>query len=122
MEFSGVRNSWLMLEKKWLFNSEARCRKSALIVQLSIQSDHATIGFIQFAVELGQFVLASPQFLQGIEQFFVLLLEFFVRILRGAFDAGEDFIQFAGFEALEAARELSCRGLQWFPGEDWFQS
>src|ERR1700679_3458250 len=78
-------------------------QKVGPIVKLSIQSHHAAIGFIQFAIELGQLLLARPEFLQGIEQFLVLLLEFFVRILRGAFDAGEYFIEFAGFEALEAA-------------------
>ena len=51
IEFSGVRNSWLMLDRKRVFSSETRRSELGLLVELGVEGDHAAVGLLQLAVD-----------------------------------------------------------------------
>ena len=49
MEFSGVRNSWLMLRQKARFQLAGLTQVLGVFLQLGVERHHAAIGVAQFA-------------------------------------------------------------------------
>ena len=55
-----------------------------VLIELRIESDHASIGVLQLAIEFGQLVLFLPKFGQRPQQLLVLALDFIEGICRAA--------------------------------------
>ena len=51
IEVSGVRNSWLMYERKRLLSSVASRRSRGLVVELGVQRHHALVGLIELLAQ-----------------------------------------------------------------------
>ena len=55
IEVSGVRNSWLMYERKRLLSSVASRSCGGLVVELRVQRDHALVGLIELLAQRDDF-------------------------------------------------------------------
>jgi hypothetical protein len=82
IEFRGVRNSWLMLERKRDFISSARRRCSAFSSSSGVEGDHAAVRVLELAIEADQVLLPPAQVLEDVEELLVLLLHLGQRVLQ----------------------------------------
>ena len=61
IEVSGVRNSWLMYERKRLLSSVASRSSARLVVELGVQRHHAAVGFVELLAQRDDVRLARRE-------------------------------------------------------------
>ena len=61
IEVSGVRNSWLMYERKRLLSSVASRSSRRLVVELGVQRQDSAIGFFEFLAQRDDVRLARRE-------------------------------------------------------------
>ena len=61
MELSGVRNSWLTLAMRCDFTCGGAAERVALLVELRVESDHATRRLLELAIEAHQLLVAAQE-------------------------------------------------------------
>ena len=80
IEFTGVRNSCVMFERKRDLRSSARRRWSALLVELGVERDDAAIGVFELAIEVRRAPAAcAADSSSAAQQLLVLLLDLLER-------------------------------------------
>ena len=114
IELSGVRSSWLMLERNSLLISLARRSSSARLVELGIQRHHAAIGVLELGVDLLELAARLLEVGKRGQQVAVLDLHLFRqgRRHRGRQPGGElADVDLAAAARQELARSAhACRG------------